>query len=204
MTWSHALWAVFPLVFVAGYYFINNRRQNAGHADEDGFDRARFLADRTDPRKFWAQAAIALYQDNTDPGCWKQQNALQCLQQGWSTPNAGELVELIQSYIRGECNLAFDKLRIIFLARAGRGAGWFDEATSWNYAFSAMAELQRHYTSWEQLRVAMDEGRAEWYGGRDQVPQRQLEMSDRAWNNLRTNYMPQVPFYGVQPAYGMA
>lgn len=203
MTWSHALWAVFMLVVVAGYYFYNNRSGSANNANaeaDDGFDRARFLADRSDPRKFWAQAAIALYQDDSDPGCWKQANALRCLQQGWSTPNGSELVELIQSYIKGECNLAFDKLRIIFLARAGRGAGWFDEATSWAYAFNAMTEIQKHYTSWEQLRVAMDEGRADWYGGKDEVPQKQLELSDRGWNKLKTSYMPQVPFYGAQSA----
>ena len=121
MTWSYALWAVFMLVFVAGYYFINNRRQNAnGSADDDVADRARLLADRADPRKYWAQAAIALYQDKSDPGCWKQEDALQCLQQGWSTPNAAELVELIQSYIRGECNLAFDKLRRVSSSRKNR------------------------------------------------------------------------------------
>jgi len=201
MSWSHAIWFVFVLAIFAGYYFFANRGGGAQAAQaDDGFDRARFIADRSDPRKFWAQAAIALYQDDSDPGCWKRDNALRCLQKGWSTPDGAELVELIQRYIQGECNVGFDKLRIIFLARAGRGAGWFDEATSWGYAFNAITELQKHYTSWEQLRVAMDEGRADWYGGKDEVPKAQLELSDRGWNKLRTNFMPQVPFYGVQLA----
>ncbi|HEU5074512.1 MAG TPA: DUF1266 domain-containing protein [Polyangiaceae bacterium] len=198
MSWAHLLWAVFVLVIVAGYYFYNRGRTGSTEGD-DGFDQARFLADRSDPRKLWAHAAIALYMDDSDPGCWKRENAERRLQKGWSTPNGAELVELIQRYIQGECNVAFDKLRIIFLARAGRGAGWFDEATSWAYAFNAMTEIQKNYTSWEQLRVAMDEGRADWYGGKDEVPEAQIELSQRGWNKLQTNYMSQVPFYGAQP-----
>lgn len=205
MTLSHLLYLGVVVAIMAGYYFYNNRRSQNPSAtlDDDGFDRARFHADRSDPRKFWAQAAIALYQDDTDPGCWKQANALRCLQKGWSTPNGAELVELIQSYIQGECNLAFDKLRIIFLARAGRGAGWFDEATSWNYAFNAIADIQRSYGSWEQLRHAMDEGRAEWYGGKSEVPKAQLELSNRGWQHLQTEYMPYVPFHGGHGAPAM-
>ncbi|HEY6728048.1 MAG TPA: DUF1266 domain-containing protein [Polyangiaceae bacterium] len=204
MTWSHLIYVVFVGAIMAGYYFFYARRGGANASSatdaDDGFDRGRFHADRSDPRKFWAQAAIALYQDDSDPGCWKPELARNRLQKGWSTADGSELVELIQSYIKGECNLAFDKLRIIFLARAGRGAGWFDEATSWAYAFNAITELQRGYTSWEQLRVAMDEGRADWYGGKDEVPKAQRALSDRGWHRLQTNYMPHVPFYGAQSA----
>ena len=200
MSWMHAVWVVVVLAVMAGYYLFANRGGATNADADDGFDRTRFLADRSDPRKFWAQAAIALYQDDSDPGCWKQENAVRRLQRGWSTPDGRELVELIQSYIKGECNVGFDKLRIIFLARLGRGAGWFDEATSWGYAFDAITELQRQYSSWEQLRVAMDEGRAQWYGGKDEVPKAQRELSDRGWNKLQTNYMSQVPFYFAHPA----
>ena len=201
MSWWHAVWVVLVLAVVVVYYAFAHR---GGDDADDGFDRARFLSDRSDPRKFWAQAAIALYQDASDPGCWTQENALHCLQRGWSTPNGAELIELIQSYVQGECNVGFDKLRIIFLARAGRGAGWFDEATSWGYAFNAIVELQRHYSSWEQLRVAMDEGRAEWYGGKDQVPPAQVELSESGWNNLKSNYMSQVPFTMAPTGYAQS
>lgn len=198
MSWSNAPWAVLALVFLVGYYFFYARRGNANSAAaDDGFDTARFQSDRSDPRKLWAHAAIGLYQDDSDPGCWKPENALRRLQKGWSTPDRAELVALIQRYIDGECNVAFDKLRIIFLARTGRGAGWFDEATSWAYAFDAITEIQKHCASWEQLRVGMDEGRADWYGGKGKVPQAQMELSDRGWDRLKNDYMSQVPFKGA-------
>lgn len=199
MSWVHYALGVVVLVAVAFTLIVNRMKLGESPVGDDGFDRARFLSDRSDPRKFWAQAAIALYQDDSDPGCWKQEHAVSCLQ-GWKTAAQPALVRLLQRYIKGECNVGFDKLRIIYLARAGRGAGFLDEATSWGYAFDAMTEIQRHYVSWEQLRVAMDDGRAQWYGGKDKVPQSALELSKSGWNKLTTNFMGQVPFYVAQSA----
>lgn len=153
------------------------------------------LADRQDPKKHWAQAAIALYQgDVGDAGYWSGNQARDKLSGGWSTNTRDELIELIQRYIDGECNVGFDKLRIIWLARLGRGAGWIDDATSWNYAFAAIAELQRTYGSWPELYEAMKVGRAEWYGGADQVPAGTLKLNETAYAYATKQFFGSVPY----------
>jgi hypothetical protein len=180
MSWWHFAWLGVVLVVMVGYSLL--RSKQGGGGDDPS------LADRVDPRKHWAQAAIALYQDTNDPGYWSERDAQHLIQNGWSTADRNELVELIQRYVQGECNVGFDKLRIIFLARLGRGAGWFDDATSWNYVFTAIAELQRRYGAWSELKTAMDEGRADWYGGANEVPKAQHELARRGWTNLSQNF----------------
>lgn len=153
------------------------------------------LADRADSRKHWVQAAQALYQSFVgDAGYWSVKEATNCLSKGWSTSNRQELIELIDRYISGECNVAFDKLRIIFLARVGKGAGWLDDDTSWNYAFQAIKDIQANYSSWEELRDAMADGRADWYGGVSEVPPQQLEMNKAGYQLLVENFTTTVPF----------
>jgi hypothetical protein len=138
MSWWHFVWLGVVLVVVFGYSFLAGKRGGGG-ADPS-------IADPADPRKHWAQAAIALYQDTNDPAYWSERDAQHLIQNGWSTADRNELLELIQRYVQGECNLGFDKLRIIFLARLGRGAGWFDDATSWNYVFPAIVSAKRDLT----------------------------------------------------------
>jgi hypothetical protein len=78
------------------------------------------------------------------------------------------LGELIRRYVQGECNVGFDKLRIIFLACLGRGAGWFDDATSWSRtadragkvavpgcADASSAVPPPHWGNWPQLAAAL-------------------------------------------------
>jgi hypothetical protein len=155
------------LVVVFGYSFLAGKRGGGG-----------------------ADPSIA---DRADPGYWSERDAQHLIQNGWSTADRNELFELIQRYVQGECNLGFDKLRIIFLARLGRGAGWFDDATSWNYVFPAIGEIQSRYGSWSELKAAMDAGRAEWYGGPNEVPKAQHELARRGWTNLSQNFS-QVAF----------
>ena len=51
-----------------------------------------------------------------------------------------------------------------------------------------MNELQRTYSSWYELKGAMEEGRAEWYGGAGEVPAAQHKLAERAWANLTQNF----------------
>jgi hypothetical protein len=153
------------------------------------------IADRLDPQKHWVQAAIALYQgDVGDAGYWSSNEAREKLSSGWSTTTRDELLELLQRYIDGECNVGFDKLRIIWLARLGRGAGWIDDAASWGYALPAVAELKRTYGSWPELYEAMKEGRAEWYGGADKVPAGTLKLNERGFAYASKQFFPSVPY----------
>lgn len=183
----------FAVVVLVGLSLFAKRGGSAGNSTSSLPPEA--LADRADPRKHWAQAAQALYQGILgDAGYWSQSDAVKRLSKGWSTSSRQELIELINSYIQGECNVAFDKLRIIFLARVGKAASWLDEQTSWGYAFQAIHDLQSNYRSWEELRDAMIEGRAEWYGGASEVPPQQNELSKAGYALAAANYFAAVPF----------
>jgi|SRR6478609_1995113 len=180
--WAYLAFVGMALAY-AGYMRVSSTKKNPS------------VDERQDPRKHWVQAAIALYQgDVGDAGHWSGNKARELLKNGWSTTTREELLELIQTYITGECNMGFDKLRIIWLARLGRGAGWLDEQTSWGYAFPAMAELQRTYGSWPELFQAMKAGREQWYGGADQVPAGTLKLNDRALAYASKQFFQQVPY----------
>ena len=146
---------------------LAHRRNGAG---------AHSAKDAADPERRWVQGVLAIYRgDVGDPGYWKREDAEREIQQGWSTPDHQELQALIQRYVQGECNVAFDKARIIWLARIGAGAGWLDEATSWRLALDAKRALQTSYPGWPELIRALEEGRAQWYGGADKIPPEELE-----------------------------
>jgi hypothetical protein len=181
------LWVYLGLVWVVIGYLAYARL--AGRKKDPS------IADRLDPRKHWVQAAIALYQGKVgDAGHWSGNAARETLKVGWSTQTRDELLELIDRYIAGECNVGFDKLRIIWLARLGRGAGWLDDETSWGYAFPAVTELQRTYGSWPELFAAMKAGREEWYGGRDEVPAATLALNEKAHAYASKHFFAQVPY----------
>ncbi len=172
------------VILVLAYFFTRRAQKETG---------TKLYMDRKDPRKYWAQAAMALYQgERGDPGYWKAAEAQSLMKNGWSTANREELLSLINSYIEGECNVGFDKLRIIWLARLGCGAGWIDEESSWNYVFDAEAVLQNTYASWEQLRDACFEGRDEWYGG--ETPEREIKWANNNYAFALEKYLRAVPF----------
>jgi len=153
----------------------------------------RLAMDRQDPRKHWALVAMALYQgDSGDPGYWGRNRAQSSIQDGWSTPDRDELVKLIERYISGECNVGFDKARIIWLARLGFGAGWFDEETSWRYAFDAKDAIQRTYASWLEFNQAINDGIVEWYGG--DPPKARMDGRGPALQFAARTYFDKVAF----------
>jgi hypothetical protein len=156
---------------------------------------ARQRQDRLDPRKAWAQAVMAIYQgDAGDAGYWDRQRATGLIQKGWSTPDAAALTELIERYVHGECNVGFDKIRIVWLARLGFAAGWYDEATSWRYVFAAQTALQQAYGSWLELRAAVEQGRAQWYGGAAKVPEMQVRNADQNFSYAYKLFLGQLPY----------
>lgn len=153
------------------------------------------LRDRKDPRKHWMQAAMALYRgDVPDAGYWAPGEARNILTSTWSVDGRDKLVALIERYMHGECNVGFDKLRIIWLARLGRGAGWLDDDTSWAYVFRAIESLQRTYDAWPALAEAMRAGREQWYGGPGKIPAGTREQSDRAHAHFAKEYLTRVPY----------
>jgi hypothetical protein len=153
------------------------------------------LRDRADPRKYWAQAVMAIYQGEAgDPGYWDRKRATETIQKGWSTPDAAELTALIERYVSGECNVGFDKIRIVWLARLGFAARWYDEATSWRYVFAAQTALQQAHGSWIELRAAVEVGREQWYGGAAKVPEVQARNADRNFSYALKTFLGHLPY----------
>lgn len=158
--------AVMALVVIVSQ-IIAHRRQSPAH---------RSRKDAADPDRRWVQGVLAIYRgDAGDPGYWSRDRAAEEITKGWSTPDARELEQLIQRYIAGECNVAFDKVRIIWLARIGAGAGWLDEAASWRLCLDAKRALQAAYPDWPTMIAATEQGRAQWYGGAHKIPPAELE-----------------------------
>lgn len=171
-------------------YWLWARRNAAGSGHDP-----RYYADRQDPQRYWVQAVYAVYRgDVGDPAYWDPEDARREIQQGWSTPDREQLLALIQRYVAGECTPAFDHVRIIWLARLGAGAGWLDEATSWGYALQSKAMLQYGYTGWPALVAGLEQGRAQWYGGEDQVPPGERERREEHHRFAQQHFLPFCPF----------
>lgn len=85
-------------------------------------------------------------------------------------------------------------MRIIWLARIGAGAGWLDEATSWGYALQSKTALQYGYTGWPALATGLEQGRAQWYGGEDQVPPQERQRRQEHYQLAQQHFFPTCPF----------
>jgi hypothetical protein len=158
VTFAALAGGLFVLLVVAALLVVQSKL--AWRAPEHD---SRYLADRSDPIRAFAQGALAAYRGNVgDPGYWKQSDALAEMTESWSTPNREELVDLLESYRRGEINLGFDKVRIIWLSRVALGCGWFDATTSWHYVAEAVQALRASYGGWEALAADIEAGAIAW------------------------------------------
>lgn len=144
-------------------------------------DDPRLLADRAVPLRRWAQAVMGVYQgDCGDPGYWDAEQCRSIMTNGWSTPNRAELDALLDRYHRGESNVAFDKARIVWLARMGAGTGWLSEAESWDHVARAYVPLVAEVDGWDRFAALVREGVTGWYGGESKMPADRLENLDEA------------------------
>lgn len=142
---------------------------------------ARYYADRSNRSRRWAQAVMAIYQgDAGDPGYWDAEDAEGVLTNGWSTPDRAELDALLGRYERGEVNVAFDKARIVWLARLGAGAGWLTQDESWTHVARARGALQAELGGWRELGDQIRDGVFAWYGGKEKMPADNREQLERA------------------------
>lgn len=134
-------------------------------------DDPRMVADRAVPLRRWAQAVMGIYQgDCGDPGYWDGEDCRRVLKDGWSTDGRKELLALLDRYHRGESNPAFDKARIVWLARMGVGGGSLSADEGWDHVAQAYAALVPEYDGWASFAAAVEEGVHGWYGGPDEMP----------------------------------
>ena len=152
----------------------------------------RYQADRADPRRRWVHGVLAVYRgDAGDPAYWDRECAL-AQARAWGCEQPQDLHELIDRYHRGEINLAFDKARLIWLARVAQGTGWLGEGHSWQWCESAAAALRAEYPDWSSFRADMEQGRAAWYDGA--VPPEQVAQAGANWGFAQAQVLAQLPF----------
>jgi hypothetical protein len=184
------LYSAFAILLVAGLLAFSfwMRRRAPEH------DR-RYLADRALPLRAFTHGALATYRGNVgDPGYWQRADALAEMEQ-WSTPDVQELARLLEVYRSGEINLAFDKVRIIWLSRLGFACGWFDEGVSWRYVAEAVYALRAGYRGWEEVARDVELGAIQW-NAEFSTP---LDPDGLAWRRARADearrlVWPYVPF----------
>jgi hypothetical protein len=145
----------------------------------------RYLADRRDPLRAWIHGVLAVYRgDVGDPGYWDQPCA-ERQANGWGMKTPADMHGMLARYRDGEINTAFDKVRIIWLARLGQALGWLTEAQSWEWCRLAAGALQQQYASWQLLYEDIDQGRIRWYDGK--VPEGERERAMQHYQFANAN-----------------
>ncbi len=61
--------------------------------------------------------------------------------------------------------MIWDYARVMLLLRCGYMADWLPEAFCWDRLFELAMDVQRHYTSWEDMATCYLQGRLMWSGG---------------------------------------
>lgn len=183
----------YAIVLVILFVFLSRRQA----ANAPARLQPRYLADRMDPLRRWAHGALATYRgvDAADPGYWKQKDALAEME-NWTTPDRAELVRLLSHYERHEINPAFDKARIVWLARVGFAAGWLSEQESWEYVRRAAEASRSGYPSWDQFAEAVVAGAIEWNRdvGKRPMSDEELRVRRARIEQARKELWPQTPF----------
>lgn len=61
--------------------------------------------------------------------------------------------------------MIWDYARVMLLFRCGHMAGWLPEEFCWDRLFELAMDVQRHYTSWQDVATCYLQGRLMWSGG---------------------------------------
>lgn len=142
----------------------------------------------------WVRAALAIFRGGVgDPAAWTRDEALEEMHQ-WGVREPRQLVVLMQRFVRGMHTVAFDQVRILWLAQVGLTAGLLDQTTATAYSVRAKQRLQAQYTGWNALIAAIDEGLAQWCGGRERIPRDEQAYRRASARFAQATILPHVPF----------
>jgi Protein of unknown function (DUF1266) len=187
---SPIVWvAVGAGVLIAGFALWFFWPQRGCHHD---CTHPRYLADRGDPMRHWVHGVLAVYRGSAgDPAYWDADCATRQAG-GWGIERPEDLHELLERYREGEINVAFDKARLIWLARLGQGLGWLDERQSWEWCRLGADALRHQYPSWPDFAQELQAGRIRWYGG--EVPSEELARSHEDYRFATSTILPALAF----------
>lgn len=77
-----------------------------------------------------------------------------------------ELIRRINNYVEGGFSTpAYDAFRAAFLARAGAGAGYLTQETSWQLGLDAVRQVQQAYDGWMAYGIGYLDGHLEYRRG---------------------------------------
>ena len=156
--------------------------------------RAEAQPGPTDVDTRWVRAALAIFRGGVgDPASWTHDEALEEMRQ-WGVRDPRQLVALMQRFVQGVHTVAFDQARILWLAQVGLTAGLLDETTAAAYSGRAKQRLQTQYTGWTALIAAIDEGLAQWCGGRERIPKDERTYRKASARFAQATILPHVPF----------
>lgn len=89
---------------------------------------------------------------------------------------------------------AWDMVRAVDLLRMGFAAGYLDADDCWEKIRQVALELQKHYTSWEQLGTAFERGMHAWQDSRNQTDANERGRVQKNLPLLRDQVWPKVKF----------
>lgn len=142
----------------------------------------------------WVRAALAIFRGGVgDPASWTREEALEEMHQ-WGVREPKQLVALMQRFARGVHTVAFDQVRVLWLAQVGLTAGLLDPPTAAAYSRGAKQRLQAQYTGWTALIAAIDEGLAQWCGGRERIPRDEQTYRRASARFAQATILPHIPF----------
>ncbi len=127
-----------------------------GEDPESKQAREKMAIDRQDPRKLFVWGILCMAESH-DPG-WKPSYATTAITEWYGIQNKQQLLAQTADGFRASGQPAYDYFRLVFLARAGFGAGMLSEAESWDLAFRAAQALQRSYGDWKAYGAGYRDG----------------------------------------------
>jgi hypothetical protein len=140
--------------------------------------KRRTLLDQADPRKRFVSGLLAISSssDGADPA-YMTEFARTAITDWYGIESPQDLARRIQDYIDGYgATPAYDLFRAVFLARAGFGAGYLDDAGSWTWAFNAARKAQQTYQAWNHYGMGYLEGHLDYRKSQGDDAQRLQEI----------------------------
>ena len=117
------------------------------------------------PLRRFARSVVALITGGEDYGYLPARDNRSLLGQSWDihgAPGVHATLSNLTQPVADPVAAAWNLVRAIHVARMAAGAGYLDEAASWQWVAYAAAGLQARFSDWRSLADAFAQGRLSW------------------------------------------
>ncbi|MEZ4365488.1 MAG: DUF1266 domain-containing protein [Kofleriaceae bacterium] len=146
----------------------------SGEDAETRAARLQMTTDLADPRRAFVWGVVAVSY-KLDPGYLKA-HATEAIRDWYGISSAQQLLGFRAEHFGTRSHPAYNQYRLVFLARAGFGAGLIDAETSWGWAMREAAVVQQHYGSWQDYGQGYVAGHLEYRASQGDPPARLEEI----------------------------